>query len=806
MALLFILGLGTVLGAQNLPKKVTSAQYRNAERFLSYNVDPLVLSALNAPHWLKDGKLWYSYNDARGPDYVLVDPARATREPAFDRVAMAKALSAASGHAYTVKTLHLTGLTFSSDGRSVTFTAPVRSSKGKRWQCDRAGTHCHPSSQPAPPASNRFAAFGFGASSRSGQPPLSVSPNGKLAVYVSNWNLWLHNMQTKQDTQLTSDGVKNYGYATDNAGWASSDRAIVLWSPDSTKIATFQQDQRGVGKLYLVPVMVGHPKLVTQVYPLPGDKKVIMVRPVIIDVAGPGAPKIVGLNMPPEYHRSTTEDNISWGKNGDVQWNQTGTKLLFVSTSRGHKHEWVRLADAATGDVRTVFEDTVKTQYEGGQDGSTFRYLPQRHDFIWYSQKVAPPAPAMPGGTAAGLGQLYLYGLDGQVKDQITSPRNGNVDSVVYVDRQAGWVYYITTAAPGGGNPYYQHLWRASIAGGQQELLTPEDANHRVSLSPGGKYFVDTYSTPDVPPVSVLRTTSGKLVMRLQKANITRLLATGWKPPIQVKVKGRDGRTDIYGLMYTPFHMERRRKYPIINNIYPGPQTGSVSGRNFMAARGDCEALAQLGFIVVQLDGMGTPWRGQKFHDTYYGNMKDNTLPDQVKGMKELARKYPFIDINRAGMWGHSGGSFATADAMFRYPNFFKVGIAESGNHDPLEYEDDWAERYQGLVTPTGVDDETNYTGQSNESVAKNLKGHLMLTVGTSDNNVPMNNTLLVVEALEKANKNFKLILYPNAHHGYANYSPYQMRQRWDFFVRYLLGAQPPHEFQMQTPPPRSFF
>src|SRR6185312_6632940 len=298
---------------------------------------------------------------------------------------------------------------------------------------------------------------------------------------------------------------------------------------------------------------------------------------------------------------------------------------------------------------------------------------------------------------------------------------------------------------------------------------------------------------------TVLRSSSGKLVLRLEKADITRLLATGWKPPVQIQVKDRNGVADIYGLMFTPFQLEPGRKYPIINHIYPGPQTGSVGSRNFSAAHGDAEALAQLGFVVVELDGLGTPWRGQKFHDAYYGDMKDNTLPDQVSGMKDLAAKYNFIDLDKAGIYGHSGGGDATADAMFRYPDFFKVGIAESGNHDQREYEDDWGERYMGLDVPT-AGGETTYTGQSNEEAAKNLKGHLLLAHGTMDNNVPMNNTLMVVDALIKANKDFDLLLLPNQPHGYGDDSAYMMRRRWDYFVRYLLGATPPHEYKMQEP------
>ncbi|HET9783413.1 MAG TPA: DPP IV N-terminal domain-containing protein [Terriglobales bacterium] len=787
-------GLCLLAAAQTAPRTLTAADYAHAEKYLSYNVNPLVLNGPLSGAWMADGRFWYSVNGANGPRYVLVNPARATREPAFDAVKLAAALSQAAGETFKADNLHLSALSFSADGRTVSFNVGRR-----RWSCDRQGASCETDSSPAP-HETAIGRGGFGggrgAGGRGG-PPLSVSPDGKRAVYIKDWNLWLRDLASHQDTQLTFDGVENFGYATDNAGWTSSDRAIVLWSPDSSKIATYQQDQRGVGKLYLVPVVVGHPQLTTQIYPLPGDKIITTIQRVIIDLNRPAHQQVIRLKMPPDQHRSTTSDNLAWGPDQDVQWSPDGSHLAFVSTSRDHKQEWVRLADASSGDVRTLLEDTVTTQYQGGQSGSTFRYLPTKSAFLWYSQKVN--LPGMPGGTAAGLGQLYLYDLNGKLLRQITSPHDGNVDSVVKVDEKNDQVYYIATAVP-GSNPYYQHLYRASLDGGQTELLTPEDANHTISFSPDGDYFVDTYSTPDQPPVSVLRTTAGKLVMRLEKADISRLLATGWKPPIQVKVKARDGATDIYGLMFTPFKLTPGRKYPFINHIYPGPQTGSVGSRSFSAARGDDEALAQLGFVVVELDGMGTPWRGQKFHDAYYGNMKDNTLPDQVKGMKELAARYPFIDINKAGIFGHSGGGDATADAMFRYADFFKVGISESGNHDQREYEDDWGERYMGLDVPTGVDKNTTYTGQSNEEAAAGLKGHLLLAHGTMDNNVPMNNTLLVVDALIKANKDFDLVLLPNKPHGYGDDSAYMMRRRWDYFVRYLLGATPPHEYKMHEP------
>jgi dipeptidyl aminopeptidase/acylaminoacyl peptidase len=309
--------------------------------------------------------------------------------------------------------------------------------------------------------------------------------------------------------------------------------------------------------------------------------------------------------------------------------------------------------------------------------------------------------------------------------------------------------------------------------------------------------MVDTWSKTDVPYASALRNaTTGALVMPLEKgADPAALKAAGWNPVETIKMKARDGKTDIYGVMFKPANFDPTRKYPIINNIYPGPQTGSTGSRAFTAVRGDRQALAELGFVVVTIDGMGTPGRSKSFQDAYYGHMgTDNTLPDQVAGMKQLAARYRFIDIDRVGIWGHSGGGFATADAMFRWPDFFKVGIAESGNHDQRENEDDWGERYQGLVVrnPDGTD---TYTAEANQNFAAGLKGHLLLAHGTMDTNVPPYETFLVVDALIKANKDFDLLLLPNNNHGYTA-SQYMMRRRWDYFVRWLQNTEPPKEYK----------
>jgi dipeptidyl-peptidase-4 len=613
----------------------------------------------------------------------------------------------------------------------------------------------------------------------------SPSPDGKQTAFTRDWNLWVRESATGKETQLTTDGVKDFGYATDNAGWTHSERPVVAWSPDSKKIATFQQDQRRVGEMYLVDTRVGHPNLQAWKYPLPGDEAVTMIHPVVIDIT---TKKTVRLRMDPDQHRSSLCDDVACrgGEWTDVQWSGDGSSVAFVSTARDHKREQLRVADAATGLVRDVLEEKAETFYESGNGiRPNWRYLPGSNEVIWFSERD-------------DWGHLYLYDLNtGREKLQITKGE-GNVTQVLRIDEQNRVIYFMGVGKEKGRDPYFRHFYRVGMDGRNLQLLTPADADHDVTMSPSGRFYVDVYSRPETPPIAELRDAGGRLISVIEKADISKLTAMGWQPPQSITVKARDGVTDLYGLMYTPTRLDRSTKYPIVNHIYPGPQTGSVGGRTFSPARGDAQALAELGFIVVEIDGMGTPWRSKKFHEAYFGNMGDNTIPDQVAGMKELAQRFPWIDIDRAGIYGHSGGGYATASAMFRYPDFFKVGISEAGNHDNRSYEDDWAEKWQGLLH-SNADGTTNYDNQANQLVARNLKGKLLLAHGTLDNNVPPYSTLLVVDELIKANKDFDLLMLPNRGHGFGN-EPYMVRRRWDYFVKYLLGAEPPYEYRMQAP------
>ena len=765
------LALLSFAAAAQAQRVYTDADYAQAEKFMPYNTMPLVLHAVEEPQWMPDGRVWYRDTGAQGATFIVVDPAKGTKGPAFDQAKIAAALQAmAPGTA--VDANHLPFRSFAYAGSDKVVTVSLR---GKRFECDLSGVGTCKAAGAAAGAPPQGGRRGRGAD-------LALAPDGTRGVFIRDWNLWLRDTATGKETPLTTDGQPNYGYATDNAGWQHSDSPVVLWSPDSKRIATFQQDQRKTGELYLTNVTNGHPTLTTLKYPLVGDKDVTMIERVVIDV---DPAKVVRLKMPPDQHRSTLCDDVHCaGAWDDVQWSADGKTLAFVSTSRDHKQEWMRLANPTTGDVRDVMGETTPQFYESGNGKVNWHYLSASNELLWFSERD-------------NWGHLYLYDIaTGKMKNQITRG-DWNVTQVLGIDEKARVLYFLGVGKELGEDPYYSMYYRVNFDGSGLQLLSPERSNHTITPSPDNKYFVDAYSTPTEPQVTVVRDNSGEVKLAVAHEDISKLKATGWIPPVQIQVKARNGETDLYGFLFRPTNFSTDKKYPIINHVYPGPQTGSCGPRNFMAAHGDLQSLAELGFIVVCIDGMGTPYRSKSFHAAYFGNLGDNTIPDQVAGMQQLAQRYPWIDLQKSGMYGHSGGGNATAAAMFHYPDFFKVGIAESGNHDNRDYEDDWAEKWAGLEVKN-PDGTSNYDSQANQATAQNLKGHLLLAHGTMDDNVPPSNTLLVVDALIKANKDFDLLMIPNVHHGYAEATQYMTRRRWDYFVRYLAGDTPPKEYRMK--------
>jgi dipeptidyl-peptidase 4 len=705
---------------QNNKQVLTAANYQQATKFLGFNTNKLVYNNIIQPIWLEDGRFWYTVMRKDGPQSVLINPTDGSRKTDAD-----------PGFKSVFP-----------DNKKL----EMRNLYEKKYPND------------------------------------VIAPDGKKSAFIKDWNLWVRDMETLQETQLTTDGIKDFGYATDNAGWKHSDAAILLWSPDSKKIATFQQDQRQVSDMYLVTTNVGRPTLEAWKYPLPVDKEIIKIQRVIIEVE---QPKVIRLQMPPDDRRGTLCDDISCsGAFDDNEWSPDGTKLAFVSSSRDHKSAKLRMADAATGTVKDVFEEKVETQYESGQGTINWHFLAATNEIIWYSERD-------------DWGHLYLYDANtGNLKSQITKG-DYVVTRLLKVDEKNRVLYFEANGKEPKRDPYFSHFYRVDFSGKNLQLLTPEDGHHNIHLAPDASCFIDIYSQPNVPHQTVLRNMKGKIITKLEQTDITDLMATGWKAPEPITVKTLDGKWDLYGLMFTPTTLDKTKKYPVINYIYPGPQGGGVGSRSFVAARGDNQALAELGFVVVVIDGTCNPGRSKSFHDACYGYMADNTLDDQIEGLRQLSEKYTFLDLERVGIWGHSGGGYATAAAMFRYPDFYKVGIAESGNHDNRNYEDDWGERYIGLMV-NDTTGKSNYEDQANQNFASNLKGKLMLAHGGMDDNVPPYNTYLVVDALIKANKDFDLVIFPNASHGYGRDSYYMMRRRWDYFVTHLMDAEPPKDFKIR--------
>lgn len=743
----------------------TLADYQRAEQFLAANTGPLVSGLVLSQNWQQENpsRMIYRRSNGGGFDYVLADPEADSKTVLFDSARVAEVLTDSTGEEVAPDDLLLSAVQLNAAGDQVDFRFD-----GNNYTLTLADYDLQLHAKPPP---NEF-----------------LSPDGSKAAFIDAHNLWIRDTASNDVTQLTFDGVENYGYATNNAGWIRSDGPVLLWSPDSRRIATFRHDSRNVRQMYLYDTVVGHPELDAWAYPLPGDEHIFMIERVVINLAP--TPTIVPLQLPPDPHRSTTSDHVA-GSGGvflDVQWSDDSEQLAFVSSSRDHKVAQLRVADPDTGVVRDVYREEVATYYESGYNSENWRVLHDRNEFIWFSEET-------------NWGHLYLHDLQtGERKHAITAG-NWAVLQVVKLDVTNNWIYFIG-ANREPGDPYFHYLYRVRLDGSALELLTPEPAHHSIDWDSESDYFTDTYSTPTVAPVSVVRDTDGGVVMALEAANLDTLVAAGWVPPEPFVVKARDQLTDLYGLLYKPSNFDSQRQYPVLNYLYPGPQTGSVGSRAFRASRNDKQALAELGFIVVEVDAMGTPGRSKSFHDAYYGNMGDNGLPDQIAAIKELAAARSWMDLDRVGIWGHSGGGYASTAGILRYPDFYKVAVSGAGNHDNRNYEDDWGEKWQGLLETypeQGGDDSstpvTNYDNQANQLLAENLQGKLLLAHGMMDSNVHPSNTLLVVDALIEAEKDFDLLLIPNAGHGFGN-GRYFMKRRWDYFVQHLQGVAPPADFR----------
>ena len=748
-------------------KQFTVAEYEAAAKHMDRSLYSMVYNQVSESSFINGNNFLYSTTTKDGEKFILVDTNSKVKEAAFNHEKLAEVLSKEINKEIKANALPIYGVSLSDDLKTLNFTA----SRQKYSYNLESFLLSKNVSKRKNTSRNEH-----------------VSPNGKLAAYIDNFNLWIRHLDTNKKTQITFDGAEDYGYATNNAGWTKSDGAVLKWSPNSDKIATFQQNAKGVGMMYLTSTNVGHPKLEAWKHPLPGDEKIFTIERVIIHLEN--KPKTVRLKMKPDFQRGTTTDHIADWNNEllDAQWNKEGTKFAFVSGSRDHKIAHLQIADAETGKVASIHKEEVATYYESGVNVENWKVLFDSNEFIWYSEK-------------SDWGHIYLYDLETKkLKNQITSG-NFLVKQVKNIDEKNRQIYF-SAGGKEEGNPYHNYFYKVNFDGSNFINLTPSKGTHSVTFSADYSMLADTYSTTTNPPISVLRNGTGEKIIDLETADISELKANNWQEPVEFTVKARDEKTDIYGIMCLPSNYDESKKYPVLNYIYPGPQSGSVGTYNFRPVWRDFQAVAELGFVVVAVDAMGTPMRSKSFHDAYYGNMGDNGLPDNITAIKQLAKKYKGMDIERVGIWGHSGGGFASTRAVFAYPEFYDVAVSGAGNHDNRNYEADWGEKWQGLLVDGNIegksDGTTNYDNQANQLIAKDLKGKLLITHGSMDNNVPPSNTMLVVEALINANKDFDMILYPNKRHGYGNMTNYMTRKRWDYFVTHLLNAKPAEGFKLK--------
>ncbi|MES2392775.1 MAG: DPP IV N-terminal domain-containing protein, partial [Acidobacteriota bacterium] len=539
LAAIAVVSVSLPLSAQ---KVYTAQDYSQAERWMSYNVHGLVHGAVSRPEYLKDGRVFYRVDAVGGTQYMLADPAKGATAPAFDNAKLAAAMTAAGKNKFEASRVDVSEFATTADGFTVT------TSRGK-FACDVEVTKCVEEVKPPapivtpekagvkPPAKVATTPVPQAPPRRRARGMENVSPDKKLAAFIRDNDLWIRILATGEERELTTDGVADFGYATDNAGWQHTDAAIVTWSADSKMIATFQQDQRKTESMYLVPTVIGHPKLEAWKYPLVGDKNVTMIEPVVIDVT---TGKMVRVRTAPLEHRSMECDDVSCGdgKWTDAEFSPDDKQLAFVATSRDHKDEWVKVADTATGAVRDVYTEHVDSYY-GWQSQTDWKVLWGSGELLWVSER-------------SDWAQVYLYDLQtGKLKNQVTKG-DGPVQDLVSVDEKARVLYFMAGGKVKKVDPYFDMLWRVDLDGKNQKLLTPEVADHQVKAANDSSSFVDTYSTVNMPPVTVLRDNSGKVLATLGKEDITPLLAAGWKAPEPITVKARDGKTKVYGFLWKP--------------------------------------------------------------------------------------------------------------------------------------------------------------------------------------------------------------------------------------------------------------
>jgi len=828
--------------------------YALAARFMPAELHQLVFDTEVTPHWFAHSdRFWFSYKTTQGTDYYLVDPDNRSRKPLWDNVKLAEQLSLQTGVAYDAQNLGVQNPELVNDDGAIRFHVVIRgdavlpgTENVDQPQVLKASATEKSVRKPrklyflytlATGHLERLDTY------KEAVQPLwaSISPDGQVVLFARGNNLYMMDKDNYAaaeknpadpgviEVQLTTDGMAKYSYAAplvpemeaalekQDKGDTNSPKGMrqpcldIHWSQDETRFALVREDNRKVAELWTIHNLAKpRPRLQTYPYAMPGEPASPIPQVEIFSVAThqrivvpqanfPLVQPIISLaDAPPTSAEREKEQRLQAASeelrlkgfrtySGVSRWLAPGSdKLYFIIRDRDFRSADAGVIDAATGKVTSLIRDTsnqflnlrVRTFFRD----TTLRLVNNGADLVWWSERD-------------GWGHYYLYSArTGELLHPITTGPWMSGD-IVGIDQKAGALYFMgngrQAGAGAGINPYYQHLYRVGLGGAGLTDLSPGNFDDKVEGSDDARYFVATHSRVDTAPVSVLMNDRGTELETLAQTDVSRLLAAGYQYPRLFTIKAADGITDLYGVMYTPFDMKPDHKYPVIEYVYPGPQTEAMP-TTFGPSMADNLPLAQLGFVVVFVGSRGGSPLRDKWYDTYgYGNLRDYGLADKREAIIELADEYSFIDPGKVGIWGHSGGGFMTAAAMLQYPTFYTAGWSESGNHDNNNYNRAWSERYDGVREQQAASGAIKfiYTIEKNESLAANLRGHLMLTTGDMDDNVNLANTMQLASALIHADKRFEMLVFPGMRHPYAPLASYVLVRRMDFFAHWLLGA-----------------
>jgi dipeptidyl-peptidase-4 len=778
--------------------------YQLASKFNADKLRKMVFSQAVDPHWLKlTNRFWYVYETSEIKSWYIIDPATRKKTRMFDNDKLAAEITLIVKDPFDAQHLPIENLKFTNNEKSIQFELKSTIDVVKKDRKDKKAADSLEKKTfyfTYDLQNNKLAELKDFNKVKPKPIWASIAPDSSAIVFSKNFNLyWMDKENYKKavkneddstivDHQLTKDGIEFYAYGsgrgddesvTDKKANKKRRPAGVLWSPDSKYFVMERNDQRKVKDLWVInSIAEPRPTLQTYKYLMPGEKETPTSEMLLFDF---GAKTFKKLNISIFKDQSIgVWQAPPLAKNRDDEfkpsvWLGTADKFYFYRMGRDLKRLDICNVDIHTGKINVQADERMNTYVEISTPG----LISGGKELIEWSERD-------------GWAHFYLYDDAGKMKNRITSG-SFHCDDIVRIDEKNRVLYFTASGREPGESPYYVHLYRVNLDGSGLRLLNPGNFNHGSNINDGPSYFVDNYSRVNAGPKSALYDNAGNKIMDLETADLSRLMATGYKFPEPFKIKADDGITDLYGVMYKPYDFDATRKYPIIEYVYPGPQTEAVNS-GFSVSAGSMnyvDRLAQLGFIVVSVGNRGgSPERSKWYHNYGYGNLRDYGLADKKSAVEQLADRFNFIDITKVGITGHSGGGFMSAAAMFVYPDFYKVAVSESGNHDNAVYNSWWSEKHNGIkeiITAKG-DTTFQYTIDKNPDIAKNLKGNLMLSTGEIDNNVNPANTVRVINALVKANKRFEYVLLPGQRHAYGDMSEYFFWRKADYFVQHLLG------------------